>query len=372
MSSSYTAYLSTPFGQRLAVLAFTSLTYTLAVNAVSTLKITLPASFDTSLVQVDSRIEIWRSVNGGVEYLEADKAWLVQVIDRVIGVGSQTTLTCVCPVDLLRRRIIAYDAGTSYTSKADSADDLIKAFARENLTSSISSANRDTAGAADIGAYLTVEGDLGQGASLSIASTRDNLLDVCRKLCEASATAGTYLAFDVVWDGAAFALRTYRDQRGVDHRATSGVNPVILSPDFGNMADVRMTLDYSTEVTAVIAGGQGAGSARTIAVAIDTVRRGVSPFGHREAFAQANSSENSTQVADVADSRLRAGRPVRTVTGRISETPGTRYGLHWGWGDRVTVQVEGINYDARIDSVSVTYTPGEETINAAIRIDDDA
>lgn len=370
MSSTYTVYLATPVGQRIAVLTFTNLTYTLAVNTVSTLKITLPASFSDTLIQVDSRIEVWRAVDGGSEYLEADKIWLVQIIDRTLGVHAHTVVTCVCPVDLLRRRIVAYSAGTAYTNKTGRADDLIKAFARENLTSGMNSTDRDVVGAANIGAYFTVEGDVGQGAALSIASTRDTVLDVCRKLCAASATAGIYLAFDVIWDGAGVALRTYRDQRGVDHRAGEGIDPIILSPDFGNMADVRMIEDYSAEATVVIAGGQGVGASRTIATASDPLRQGASPFGHREVFAQANTSDTSTQVADVADARLRAGRPQRSITGRISETPGTRYGVHWGYGDRVTVQVDGINYDARIDSVSIAYTPGEETINAAIRIDD--
>jgi hypothetical protein len=57
--------------------------------------------------------------------------------------------------------------------------------------------------------------------------------------------------------------------------------------------------------------------------------------------------------------------------GQIQDTPGTQYGKQWGWGDRVTVQVEGINYDARVDAVTVTVEGGKETITAAIRIDDE-
>ena len=369
MASTYSVYYSDPYGNRLATLPFLSLQYTLAVNAVGSLSIALPSSFNTTLLRRDCRIEVWRSVDGGAEYLEADKQWFLRRWTLQIRESGARTivLKALCPMYLLTGRIIAYDAGTSFSAKTDNADDLIKQFARDNLITIDST--RDVVGAASISSLLSVQSDIAQAISVSAAATRDNLFETCRKLAEASATGGTYLAFDVIWNGASFELRTYTNQRGVDHRFPGGLNPVILGPDFGNMVNVDVDENYEDEITVVIAGGQGIADTRTIATATDTVRVGSSPFGHRETFVQGNNSD-STQLADIADAKLRAGRPVRTVSGTLQDTPGTRYGLHWGWGDRVTVQVDGINSDARIDTVSVQVDDGKETINAGIRTDD--
>lgn len=371
MSVTYTVYLGTPFGVRQVVLPFLELSYTLAVNTVGALSIVLSQEIDPALFVRDAQIEVWRSVDGGTEYLDGGKVWLLRRVERPIGSNGQrtSTLNAVCCNDLLRRREIAYDAGTAYTTKTGAADNLIKALARENLGALVDS-NRDTSTYANISALLAIDSNVSQGATISIAATRDNLLSACQKIAQASATAGTYLAFDISWTGAILNLSTYTQQRGADHRSPNGLNPVILSPDFGNLSDIVVTDDYTDEATITIAGGQGTGSSRTIATATDITRTTASPFGGVERFVQANTTEDATTLADVADAALRNGRPRRNVAGRIQETTGTRYGRDWGWGDQVTVQVDTISANARIDAVTVSVKGGVETIDAAIRIDD--
>lgn len=361
--SSYSVYLNTSMGTRLAVLPFTSLQYSLAVNAIGALAIDVSPDFDLSFLVRDAQIEVWRSVDGGAEYLDGDKKWLVRDWSQPLGKNKAISISAVCPNDILRRRIIAYPAGTAFTSKTDSADDLIKAFARENLVTIDGS--RDVVGSAGIGSYFSVEPDFGLATSLSIAAARDNLLETCRKICEASTTAGAYLAFDVIWNGVAFELRTFLNQRGIDRRST-----LILSTEFGNFADGLYRENYASEVSVVIGGAQGIADARLIRTLSDTERVSASPFGQIEVFAQGNGAGyDSAALDDQVSGALRAGRPVRTVTGRISETPGTRYGREWFWGDWVTVQVGGVNYSARIDAVTVSMSDGRETIDAGVRID---
>lgn len=371
MSSTYTVYLGTPFGVRQAVLPFLSLEYTLAVNTVGALTVVLSQAIDPALFVRDAQIEVWRSVDGGPEYLEGGKVWLLRRSERTIRANGErtSTLTAACCNDLLRRREIAYDSGTAYTSKTGAADDLIKAFARENLGSGVTS-DRDVSAYADISSLLSINADISQAPSLTVAAARDNLLSTCQKIAQASATAGTYLAFDITWTGAVLQLATYTQQRGTDHRSPLGLNPVILSPDFGNLSDVIVTDNYQDEATITIAGGQGTADSRTIATATDTVRTTASPFGGVERFVQANTTGDATALADVADAALRNGRPRRSVAGRIQETVGTRYGRDWGWGDQVTVQVDTVSANARIDAVAVRVAGGVETIDAAIRIDD--
>jgi hypothetical protein len=366
--TTYAAYLNNAQGVRQAVLPFLRLRYTLSAAQIGSLEIDLPTSFDASSIGRDWQIEVWRSPGTGPEYLEGNKRWLIRRVRQVFADRNSLTLMAVCPNDLLRRRIIAYDAGSAFTDKTGTADDLIKALARENMTTGITGA-RDVSGA--LTAVFEVAGDTSQGASVSVACARDNLLTTVRKLCEASITAGTYLAFDVTWTGTIFQLQTYADQLGADHRYPSGQNPVILSQQFGNLADVEVVDAYEDEITVVVAGAQGLGSARTIATATDTTRRDASPFNQCEVFHQGNTAGySSTILADLADARLRAGRPVRTITGRVAETPGTQYGRDWGWGDRVTVQVGSMTADARLDTVTIEVAGGRETIDAGVRIDD--
>lgn len=367
--TTYSVYLNNAQGVRIAALPALGFRYRLATAQVGDLSVTLPPSFDVSGVGRDWQIEVWRATEGGPEYLEGNKRWLVRKIQRTYAKANTIVLHAVCPNDLLRRRIIAYPADTAFTAKTGTAGNLILEFARENLGSGITGA-RDTVQNADISALLTIQNNTGQGATLAVKAARDGLLETCRKICEASITAGSYLAFDIQWNGASFFLQTYPQQIGVDHRYPNGMSPLILGQDFGSFTDVEVVDDYTEETTVVIAGAQGLADERTIATATDTTRLNASPLNQCEEFYQGNSAGyDATALGDLADGRLRAARPVRLITGRVADTPTARYGRDWNWGDYVTVQVQTLNYDARIDTVTVEVSGGRETIDAGVRVD---
>lgn len=367
--TTYSVYLNTPQGVRVAPLPFLRLWYRLSAAQVGALEIDVPTGFDTSLVGRDWQIEVWRNTDGGAEYLEGNKKWLVRKVRRTYAKENTVTIYAVCPNDLLRRRIVAYPAGSAYTGKTGAAGDTLLDLARENLGTGVTS-DRDTTQNANIGALLAIQEDSGVGASLQVACARDNLLETARKICEASITAGQYLAFDIQWNGTSFVLQVYPQQIGIDHRYPGGLNPLIFGQDFGSFTDVEVVDDYTEEATVVIAGAQGIAETRTIAVATDTTRLNASPLNQCEIFYQGNSAGyDSTVLADLADGKLRASRPLRLATGRINETPAVRYGRDWRWGDYVTIQIERLNYDARIDTVTVEVQGGRETIDAGVRID---
>lgn len=367
--TTYSATLYTPQGDMQDQIPFLRLWYRLSAAQIGALEIDVPTSFDMSQIVRDSQIAIRRAVEGGPEYLEGNKRWLVRKIRRAYAKANTITIFAVCPNDLLRRRIIAYDADTTYTGKTGAAGDVLLALARENLGTLVDS-NRDTVQNADISTFLTIQANTGAGASLSIKCARDNLLETCRKICEASITAGTYMAFDIQWNGNKFSLQVYPQQIGLDRRYPSGESPLILGQDFGSFADVEVIDDYTEEATVIIAGAQGLAAARTTATATDTTRLNASPLNQCEVFYQGNGAGyDSTVLADLADGKLRAARPLRLMTGRVSDTPGTRYGRDWNWGDYVTVQVETLNSNARIDSVAIEVAGGRETIDAGVRVD---
>lgn len=369
----YQIVLHDPLGVQLAILdSFSVLDYTRIVNSIGALVITLPPTFDSFLfsgtdVRKDNRIAVYRSISGGQFHLDMETIWFTVFGEKVLTADGQrlTKIRCVDAIELLKRRIVAYNSGSSQADKsATAADNFIKAIVRENLGSLATDTVRD------LSAYLTVQADLAQGANVAKAFARRNVLTVCQEVAVASETNGTYVAFDII-SGAADALefRTYTGQRGVDHRYPDGQNPILIGPEYGNLSDVRRGYDHTDEATYIYAGGQGEGASRAIGTASDATRIALSPFNRIERFNDSRLTANATQLADDAAARLRQSEPRATFTGRLIDTPATTYSLHYGFGDFVTAQFENESIDCRIQSIRVKIANGEETIETQLRND---
>ena len=356
MAALTTFRLADPQGAHLIEIAnYASYDYVLncAPGGVGVLEFELPNSFDASLLREDGRIGAWRAIGGRPPSLDNGAIYLIRSIDY----GSTSIkVRAYHATSLLDRRIIAYDAGTTYTSKGpDFADDLIKEFVNQQMLAGIVGADRDGVETyADVSAYLTKAADLGLGASISKAATRRRLLDVCVDLANASATAGTYLTFEVIAPTeSTLELRTYTTQRGQDRRAGT-TNPVILSELRGNLENAHLVVDYSESASFIIAGGQGEEDLRLIGTAFDATRAGATPFGRIERFRDASNVATQAAVDDEADSQLRAARPIIYASGDLVETPGLTRGIDFDLGDMATVELAGQQYDVRIDIIRET------------------
>lgn len=328
-------------------------------GAVGVLETTLPLSFNQSFLLEDSRIGVWRAINGRPPYLDNGAVYQIRYIDYG---PSSIFIRAYHATNIIDRRIIAYAAGSTYSTKAaDFADDLIKEFVNQNMLAGIVGADRDGVETyADVSAYLTKAADLSQGSSIAKSGSRRNLLDVCTDLAQASTTAGTYLTFEVYAPTeSTFELRTYAVQRGVDRRVGTA-NPVILSSLRGNLTDAHLVIDYTEAANFIVAGGQGEEDARLIGTAFDSVRASVSPFGRRERFRDATNVASQAAVDDEADSSLRAARPLILFTGELVETPALTRGIDFDLGDMVTAEQGAMQYDVRLDLI-------RETINASGR-----
>lgn len=371
--STHSIRVADPYGVPLATITDVidsgdgaALEYVLNVGQVGTLTFAVPASFDASLFKKDGRCGVWRSVAGRPPKIDGDAIYLIRQIEYA---PDYTRVTAFHANSLLSRRIAAYAAGTSYVSKsATAADNLIKTIVSENFGSGISGANRDGAETqADVSAYLGIAANLGLGASIAKAFTRRRVSDVIRELCDASTTAGTYLAAEVVATSETnLELRTYTTTRGVDHRASSG-QPVMLSVTRGNLENARLIVDWTEEVTFAIAGGQGESTSRLIATASDSARMGESPFGRIEDFVDMSNVADATQLQDDADAAVRNGRARITFTGSLIDTPATTRGIHYDLGDIVTAEYRGQQYDVRLDVIHVRVSSGTMTQQVQLR-----
>ena len=376
MTTLYEARVCDPYGALLASISnFTdnpqggssALGYALNAGQVGALKLTVPASFNADLFLLDGRIGVWRSINGRPPALDGETVFFIRQWEYT---QYTTTITAYSANHLLTRRIINYLAGTSFSSKTTptAAGNLIKTFVSENMLAGISGANRQGAETqADISAYLSNQANLGDGQTIAQQCAWRNLHDVIRDISEASTFAGTYMVADIVAPSeTTLELRSYATVRGVDHTASSA-DPVILSEASGSLANVRLLVDRSEEVTFAIAGGAGQQGERTIATSSDATRMAESPFNRIEQFGDYSNISDSGALQDVADAMVRNGRPRIEFTADVVETDGATRGIDYDYGDMVTAEFRGVQYDCRIDVVEVAVGGGQQVSRAALR-----
>lgn len=381
-----TVRVADPFGIPLDTIAnFTDeggpgLDYVLSVgNPFAALKLTLPPPpiTDVSLFQRDTRLAVWRSVAGRPPYLDGQAIWLCRKFETS---ERFFRVTAFHANHLLTRRIIAYNATgptsvSTYTSKVSApADNIIKAFVRENMGNLITTIPYDRDSTvisdriqADISAYVPVQTNLGLGAAVEIAAARRKLDEVVREVGEASTTAGTYLTTEVVAPTeSTLEVRTFTGQRGVDHRAGT-TQPVIFAVERGNIENVILTEDYTNEVTVAIVGGMGQRDYRMKFIRADTTRITASPFNRIERFLDMSNISDFEQLAAAADAALREGRPIITMQGDLVDTAGCTRGIHYDLGDMVTVAYGGRQFDVRLDVLNPTYSNGALRTKAVMR-----
>lgn len=370
LSTNYEVWIDDPEGTRLALCdQFEKLEYTRVVNGIGTCVLTVGQEFDHTLFRVDGIIEVWRQPPDGALALE--NSFFIRRIERGMDTNDRiyTKVTAYDPNNLLRRRIIAYYSGTAHTDKGPTeADDLMKEFVNENLGNLATDSNRDI----ESNLNFSIQADLTAGPNVSKAAAWRNLFDVCSDIALATLALDDPVFFDVVAvTPNSFEFRTYTDQRGQDRSWPDGANPVILSAEFGNLRTPKIVRDYRDEVNFVYSGGQGQGTERAMVQWQDTTRIGWSVWNRREAFQDARNCATTACLNTKAQDRLDDGRPARTFTGKIINSPGTLYGLHWGFGDRLSAVFEGEWFEVYVNVVKVTKSgDGAENIQARLETHD--
>lgn len=158
--------------------------------------------------------------------------------------------------DLLGRRSVAYQTGTGstlilpgiyvgLTNKLGPADDIMKAFVRENIGVDANNAIRMRPGKVD---NFLVGDDTSQGAVWEGDRSYKNLREVCTEIAEA--TGVDYSVQLVTFDPPTFIFQTHFPIRGTDRSQTNP--PVILSPDFQNVKTVDYTVSRTDEANVAI------------------------------------------------------------------------------------------------------------------------
>ena len=337
----------TDAGVKLGVIqAFTSLEYVRTENTIGSMILTIPRQLmryeDFAVGQL---FEIWREKHGSLE-LQNDTAYFLQdwqfYTDRE---GREYIQLYATDANwLLDTAIVHATAGSVNAEMTGKPDDIMKAIVRRQLGETAEADRRK----------ITVDGDTSQGgATITKAFAYRNVLSIIQELADTAKENGVYLVFDVVRTApATFRFRTYAGQRGTDHSRTSG-DPRLVGKQYGNLDEATFGTFHSDERNWVCVAGQGEEDARMRVYRWNYPRMGASKWNRREYFK--DSRDNSTEAALQADgdAALNEFRPKQILTGRLLDTPGMQFGVHYQFGDVVTAQAFGYNVDCHISSVRV-------------------
>jgi len=337
----------TDAGVKLGVIqAFTSLEYVRTENTIGSMILTIPRQLmryeDFAVGQL---FEIWREKHGSLE-LQNDTAYFLQdwqfYTDRD---GREYIQLFATDANwLLDTAIVWAYAGSSQAEKTGKPDDMMKAIVREQLGDLAAVERRK----------LTVQNNVGAGgASITKAFAYRNVLTVLQELADVANENGVYLAFDVVRTAPAiFQFRTYAGQRGTDHSRTSG-DPRLVGKQYGNLAEASFGTFHSDERNVVLVAGKGEEADRLLLSRYNYGRIGASKWNRREYFKDSRDNETIDELSSDAVEALNNFKPKQILTGRLLDTPGMQFGVHYQFGDIVTAQAFGYNVDCHISSVRV-------------------
>lgn len=356
------------------------LRYVLSCGLVGALTVTLPPEFNDRLPK-DGRIHVMRSVNGGPAQREGESCFLIR---KWTFTDNYTTVTALHANHIMWRRCSLWAADTANSQQSGTAANVLANIWDVNFASGVTSGGGarawdTTAGAgnstqADISAYVPAAANTFTGLpTVDIFYPWSNVGDAIRDVCNDATLQGTYLTTEIVAPTeSTFEWRIYVNQRGQDRTFASG-SGLLFTEARGNLANAILTVDATEEITLAEAGGALRNQLDTAApdyglsnrVAVDTTRMGESPFGRIEAFVDSGNATDLAMILGDANSGVRAGRPVVTAVGDLQETDTCIRGIDFNYGDVVTVEVRGIQYDMRLDVIEVALQGGVETTKAA-------
>jgi hypothetical protein len=357
---------------------FVSAEYTRSVNNVGACKLVMSDSDIIKTVNswdkfhIDGRVEFWRSVNGSPLYLDGETVYFIRKVERDLAEdGSQTmTFTGEDTISLLNRRTAVPDtvalAAYYNVSVAKEADDVLK-----DIFCNYLGANADTVATAAYGntpagtgvgfrldSYITQQVNLTSAPQTTKKFQNRNVLQVMQEIAQASATLGTYLAFDIVSDGQSMQFRTYTGQRGLDRRASTS-NMLLIGPEVGNVLACHYEDDHNNEATYLVS---GAG-----VPTFSSEREGISLFGRIMRNIPPAASGTAAQQTAYTNSQLRYNRPKKLFTANMIQTEGCLYGKHYGYGDYITASAWGQQFDCHLDALDIKIQNGEEDVTCLFR-----
>ncbi len=326
--------------------AFNSLEYVKTQNQIGSLVVNLPRGLlQYDQFSVGDIFEVWREKNGVLE-LQNETAYFLQNWEFwADSEGAEyIRLTAFDANWLLDTAIVAAFSGSEEAEKSGIPDDLMKAIVSEQLGSAAYAWRSKITEAPNLGAG---------GASISKAFAYRNVLTVVQELAELATEAGVWLGFDVVRTApGTFEFRTYTGQRGQDHGRASG-DPRLVGKQYGNLSEATFGTYHADERNWVQVAGQGEGGSRVLIYRENIARRDASKWNRREYFKDSRDESDTDILNADGDAALEEFKPKQRLTGTIHDTPGMQFGIHYQFGDVLSVEAFGYFVDCHVKAVRV-------------------
>ncbi len=338
-----------------------SMSYTHRVNTPGSARFEMDG-YDERVAEfsLDGQLEIWRR-NLNVEldwYLEWEG--FVRTVNDLLQVNAKRSFVAFASgyAHLLKRRIIAYPAGSNGAVKDDFGETVMKRFVYENAGAGATVANGRISNGVFPG--LFVEADSAAGINWNGARAYNSLYEECQDIART-----TGVDFDIIGIGKAlFEFRAYDGQRGID-RTNNGLNtftglnaagnaPVIFSSEFGNMKTPLLSINRSNEVNKVYALGAGVEGDRATVVRTDNDSINVSPWNTLEDTISANEEDSDSGLNTQGDRVLKEKQLKETLSFAAMQLKSMYYGKHYHWGDLITAKYFAVEFDKKIIGVKVT------------------
>lgn len=379
----YQIVLYDSLGTRLAIIDdYRSLQYKKQINAGGFFSMFLDYnSSKRELFELDAIIEVKRRIPGV-------KDWYTDFVghcedfnrDLFENANDQYNVVGTSQTGLLGRRIIAYDETTSEAAKSAAAETVMKEYVKENIGSDATVANNRFADGRILSGgvnLFSVQADGANGDTWNGDRSGKVLLKVLNEIAKFSE-----IDFQVETDTAIgnYIFKTYVDQLGED-RTTTGLDPTtglntagnaphIFAPERGNVSRSSLKDKHRKEFNRVYAFGKGAGPTRNIRYREDTDAQDLSPLNLREAMRGASSQDSNTQLDDVADEWLEKLQAVERFDFTPLDIPSSLYGVHYDFGDKITVKIGDTENNKRIVSTTITISGGQGESNKTLQFED--
>lgn len=398
-------------------------------NEVGMCELVLPGIYDLSLFDKDYILEIWRkNITTGKKELIGNTCWFLRKVQLCHNDGEAETITLTFydTLNILTRRFVAWfevkrgvadgefpaDYPSAYILTPDIVLDLIvyHNFITEglNTTPVLPSSDGGTGhqfainlhqlvGIKRTGFPITLE-HIGSTPrddtveSMTFTFANDTCLDAMKSVVDtAEAVENRELWFDIIYTPnddptnpnpsiGTFSFDVWWDFKGEDHTWPSATVPLLFGPDYQNLINACLVLDWENEATQVIA---ASGSADNTVVGLDTfLEDGVTipssigvaeltdantcPFYPIEAYVEDSRDQNNDNtmpedVVDILDSttakayaELRKRSAVHTLTGDIVQTEGAFLFIDYKYGDLITVDWKQLTFDATVNKFMIT------------------
>jgi Siphovirus ReqiPepy6 Gp37-like protein len=358
MAPQYVVQVYTSAGTLQAtVVDYLAITVQRVVNGVDILTFSLGGtSASAQYISYGAIVEVYRSDTavGIASYREF--AGVVRSITQTITDRTVYEVGAVGWNALLGDRQVAYYAGVANRTQftAVVSETIMKTLWNFNVSTSATTANGRFLDGRLTGATAATSGGAGNSQSISVAQM--NLLSAMQKI-----QLGAGGDFAVSYTApATWTFNWYTGQLGTDRSAS-----VTFSVGNGTIGKLVLKTSRIQDVTAVIVGGQGEGSARAIVTRPASLPTGLDL---REGFVDARNQKTTAEYQQLGTATItQFERQRTTVDASVLQSDALRYGRDYFFGDLVSVYTGSATVTRKVASVELRMSvEGAESINVEL------